>query len=102
MKKAPLLVLLIVGVLTMSVAAAVVGTFQLSRTTEAHTIADRKVDKEFVLCAIDTLEQLVAPNNALTPGGIVNTDSWTFVLIDATDIVEVAPLRLFNGIRSFA
>ena len=70
----------------------VVATFQLlSPTSEAHTIADGQVDKEIVLCAIDTLEQLVAPDNDLTPGGITNTDSWTFVLIDATDIVEVPP-----------
>jgi len=70
---------------------SVVGTFQLNPTAEAHTIADNKVDKEFVLCAIDTIEQNVAPDNDITPGGIINANSWTFVLIDADDIEEVDP-----------
>ena len=63
-----------------------------TNNAEAHTISDNKVDKEFVLCAIDTTEQLVAPDNDITPGGIINENSWTFVLIDATDIEEVDPL----------
>jgi len=70
---------------------SVVGSIQLSPTAEAHTIPDDEVDKEFVLCAIDTTEQNVAPDNDITPGGIINANSWTFVLIDATDIEEVDP-----------
>jgi len=69
---------------------SIVGTFQLSPTAEAHTIPDDKVDKEFVLCAIDTTEQNVAPDNDITPDGIINTNSWTFVLLEEGDTVVAA------------
>jgi len=64
--------------------------FGYANNAQAHIIPDKKVDKEFVLCAIDTVEQLVAPDNDITAGGIVNTNSWTFVLLEEGDSIEEA------------
>jgi len=63
---------------------------------------DDEVTKEIVLCAIDTLEQSVAPDNDITAGGIINEDTWTFVLIDASDIEVVAPADYPSGFGTHA
>jgi len=68
-----------------------------TNNVQAHTISDSKVDKEFVLCAIDTAEQLVAPDNDITAGGIINANSWTFVLLEEGDTVVEADAEDFAG-----
>ncbi len=57
---------------------------------QEHTIPDKKVDKEFILCAVDTTEQSVHPMNDLRSLGIENTNSWTFVLLDENDAIVEA------------
>ncbi len=77
---------------------SVFGTTQTFNTANADTIPDKKIDKSFILCAIDTIEQLVAPDNGLTPDGIINTDSWTFVLLEEGDtVVEATTDDLVNS-----
>jgi len=64
-----------------------------SDNAQAHTIPDKKIDKSFVLCAIETEEgQNIYPDNDIddlidpTTSGVDYPESWTFVLIDADDI----------------
>jgi len=64
---------------------------------QAHTIPDKKVDKEFILCAVDTTEQSVHPMNDLRSLGIENTNSWTFVLLDENDAIVEADAGDFAG-----
>jgi len=65
---------------------SVFGTTQTFNTANADTIPDKKIDKSFILCAIETGDQLVYPDNDLS-SGIINEESWTFVLIDESQLV---------------
>jgi len=71
---------------------SVVGIMQISPAADAHTIKDKKVDKEFVLCAIETDGQSIYPDNDIdglivgSADGVFYPESWTFALIDADDI----------------
>jgi len=63
---------------------SVFGTTQTFNTAEAHTIPDKKIDKSFILCAVETGEQLVYPDNDLS-SGVINEESWTFILLPTAD-----------------
>ena len=63
---------------------SVFGTTQTFNTANADTIPDNKIDKSFILCAVETGEQLVYPDNDLS-SGITNEESWTFILLPTTD-----------------
>ena len=64
---------------------SVFGTTQTFNTANADTIPDNKITKSFILCAIETGPQLVYPDNDLS-SGIFNEESWTFVLIDESQL----------------
>jgi len=86
----------------------VVGAFQMIPTADAHSIPDNKIDKSFVLCAIETDGQSIYPNNDIdglivgNSDGVFYPESWTFVLIDADDLEEVNPLDYPAGLREHA
>ena len=86
----------------------VAGSFQLTPTAEAHSIPDKKIDKSFVLCAIETDGQSIYPDNDIdglivgSPDGVFYPESWTFVLIDADDIEEVDSGVYPAGLREHA
>ena len=63
---------------------SVFGTTQTFNTAEAHTIPDKKIDKSFILCAVETGEQPVYPDNDLS-SGVTNEESWTFILLPTAD-----------------
>ena len=78
---------------------SIVGTFQLSPTADAHTIPDKKIDKSFILCAFETDGQNIYPDNdidGLVGGidGVFYPESWTFVLIEESDIEEATEAQV--------
>jgi len=84
---------------------SVVGIMQLGPAAEAHTIT-KKIDKSFVLCAIETDGQSIYPDNDIdglivgSSDGVFYPESWTFVLIDADDIDEVDSEDYPDGLRT--
>jgi len=81
---------------------SVFGTTQTFNTANADTIKDKKIDKSFILCAIETDGQNIYPDNdidALVGGtaGVFYPESWTFVLIEESDLVEVAKTGAFSS-----
>lgn len=85
------------AIATIAIAAiligSVFGTTQTLSTANADTIPDDEIDKSFILCAIETGDQLVYPDNALS-SGITNEESWTFVLIGEDDLVEATEAQV--------
>ena len=90
------------AIATIAIAAILIGslagTTQTFNIANADTIPDKKIDKSFILCAIETGDQLVYPDNALS-SGITNEESWTFVLIDESQL-KVATQKQIDASRS--
>ncbi len=67
---------------------------------QGHSISENKVDKSFVLCAYETDGQNIYPDNDIdslivgSPDGVFYPESWTFVLIDESDIEEATAAQV--------
>ena len=82
---------------------SVFGTTQTFNTANADTIPDDKITKSFILCAIETDGQLIYPDNDIdelivgSEFGVFYPESWTFVLIEESDLVPVAKTGAFSS-----
>ena len=81
---------------------SVFGTTQTFNTANADTIPDKKIDKSFILCAIETDGQLIYPDNDIDElvggtAGVFYPESWTFVLIEEEDLEEVDKSGAFSS-----
>jgi len=72
---------------------------------QGHSI-EKKIDKSFILCAIETDGQTIYPDNDIdsdivaSATGVFYPESWTFVLIEEGDIEEVLDLTGHPDVRS--
>jgi len=79
---------------------SVFGTTQTFNTANADTIPEKKIDKSFILCAIETDGQLIYPDNDIdglivgSSDGVFYPESWTFVLIAEEDMELADPSGL--------
>ncbi len=70
-----------------------------TNNVQGHSIPEVQIDKSFILCAFETDGQLIYPDNdidGLVGGvaGVFYPESWTFVLINATDMVPASAAQI--------